>query len=87
MVIRDETIYIVEQKVRGRELSNVIAQEGPVSIERAVHFLEQGLNFILTLEQSGDGVVHRDIKPDNIMVSEDDKLFFLDSKTFSRFFQ
>ena len=74
----DETIYIVEQKVRGRELSNIIAQESPVSIERAVHFLEQGLNFILTLEQCGDGVVHRDIKPDNIMVSDDDKLFFLD---------
>lgn len=74
----DETIYIVEEKVLGRELSNVITNESPVSIERAVYFLEQGLNFILTLENSGDGVVHRDIKPDNIMVSDDDKLFFLD---------
>lgn len=74
----DETIYIVEQKVIGRELSTVIAEEAPLDIERALLFLEQGLNFILTLENSGKGVVHRDIKPNNIMVSDDDKLFFLD---------
>lgn len=74
----DETIYIVEEKVNGKELSKIIKQEAPISIERAICFLEQGLNFILTLENCGDGVVHRDIKPDNIMVSDDDNLFFLD---------
>ncbi|ARJ91957.1 Serine/threonine-protein kinase A [Listeria monocytogenes] len=74
----EETIYIIEQKVIGSELSNIIKQEAPLSIERALYFLEQGLNFILTLENCGNGVVHRDIKPANIMVSSDDRLYFLD---------
>ena len=71
-----ETLYIVEQKVCGTELRKLLNTGMKFSLIDAVHFLEQGLNFIAYIEKKG--IVHRDIKPENIIRTDDGKVFFLD---------
>lgn len=71
-----ETLYIVEQKVCGVELRKVLNQGMHFSLKEAVSFLEQGLNFIASIEKKG--IVHRDIKPENIILKDDGNVFFLD---------
>lgn len=71
-----ETLYIIEQKVKGTELRKVIESGRRFSLEEAVIFLEQGLEFISCIENKG--IVHRDIKPENIIRADDGKIFFLD---------
>lgn len=71
-----ETLYIIEQKVCGTELRKLLNDGVNFSLKEAVHFLEQGLNFITSIEKKG--IVHRDIKPENIIRTEDGEVFFLD---------
>lgn len=71
-----ETLYIIEQKVKGTELRKVLESGRRFSLEEAVIFLEQGLEFISCIENKG--IVHRDIKPENIIRADDGKIFFLD---------
>ena len=66
-----ETLYIIEQKVKGTELRKVLESGRRFSLEEAVIFLEQGLEFISCIE-------NRDIKPENIIRADDGKIFFLD---------
>lgn len=71
-----ETLYIVEEKIVGDELRKLLNQGIRFSLREAVEFLEQGLNFIDSIEKKG--IVHRDIKPENIIRSSDGKVYFLD---------
>lgn len=71
-----ETLYIIEQKVKGTELRMVLESGKRFSLEEAVTFLEQGLEFIACIENKG--IVHRDIKPENIIRADDGRIFFLD---------
>lgn len=71
-----ETLYIIEQKVCGTELRKLLNEGVNFSLKEAVYFLEQGLNFIASIEKKG--IVHRDIKPENIIRTDDGEVFFLD---------
>ena len=71
-----ETLYIIEQKEKGTELRKVLESGKRFSLEEAVTFLEQGLEFIACIENKG--IVHRDIKPENIIRADDGRIFFLD---------
>jgi serine/threonine protein kinase len=68
--------YIVMELLDGRSLHEVIRKDGPLPLERAVVLLRQ-------LAQALDfaharGVVHRDIKPGNALVSDTDHLTLVD---------
>ena len=67
--------YIVMELVSGRLLKDVI-EEGPVDAERAVAYAD---GILEALEYSHRaGVVHRDIKPGNVMVTADDHIKVMD---------
>ena len=61
--------YIVMEYIDGITLKEYIEQQGPLSWNEAVHFT---LQILRGLQHAHDkGVVHRDIKPQNIMVLPD----------------
>jgi len=67
--------YIVMELVTGRLLKDVI-EDGPVEAERAVAYAD---GILEALEYSHRaGVVHRDIKPGNVMVTADDHIKVMD---------
>lgn len=71
-----ETLYVIEEKISGKELRQLLKDGVRFSLSDAVCFLEQGLTFIASIEKRG--IVHRDIKPENIIRTGDGKIFFLD---------
>lgn len=71
-----ETQYTVEQRIIGTTLRERI-EKGPLfTLSEAVDFLDQGLTFIKQIEEKG--IVHRDIKPDNIIISNERIAYFID---------
>lgn len=74
--------YYVMEFLEGRSLKEIIKQ-GPLSIAQSVETLLQaagGLNYVHHMEKDGEplGIVHRDIKPDNLFVSATGRVLILD---------
>lgn len=63
--------FIVMEYVEGQDLSDIL-KEGPISVDRTINIVRQTL---MALDRAhGAGVVHRDIKPQNVMVTESDSV-------------
>src|SRR6185369_8112195 len=59
-------LFIAMELLTGRDLGQVIAQDGPMPLHRIVRIMSQVL---AALEEAhAQGIVHRDLKPGNIML-------------------
>ena len=72
----DGVPYIVMEYVEGETLADLMARDGPVDADRAV---DLALQACAGLEHAhAAGLVHRDIKPQNLLVRPDDTLKIAD---------
>jgi tRNA A-37 threonylcarbamoyl transferase component Bud32 len=62
----DGLLYLVMERLHGRGLDRVIAEEAPLPAARAVHLCSQ-IAFALAAAHRA-GVIHRDLKPSNVML-------------------
>jgi eukaryotic-like serine/threonine-protein kinase len=66
------TYYIAMEYLDGRSLKEMLIARGPMPIADAIHFARQILHALRFAHRKG--VVHRDIKPHNVMVDGDARL-------------
>jgi WD40 repeat protein len=62
----DGLLWVAMELVRGRSLGELVAANGPLSLERYVPLLERIAEVVHTAHEQG--IVHRDLKPDNVML-------------------
>ncbi|MEN3358297.1 MAG: eukaryotic-like serine/threonine-protein kinase [Mycobacteriales bacterium] len=62
-------VFLVMELVRGRTLRDLLAERGPLPPDTAVSLLEPVLAVLATAHRSG--LVHRDAKPENVLLSDD----------------
>jgi tetratricopeptide (TPR) repeat protein/predicted Ser/Thr protein kinase/TolB-like protein len=68
--------FISMEFVKGRELSDVIAERGAMPPDEAIRIIEQ---ICMALDAAhAEGVVHRDLKPQNVMIAADERVVVMD---------
>jgi serine/threonine protein kinase/tetratricopeptide (TPR) repeat protein len=68
--------FITMQFVDGQDLTHILKEKGKLSIDETVRVIEQ---VCLALEVAhSEGVVHRDLKPQNIMVDGQGRVYVMD---------
>src|SRR6185436_10372113 len=64
----DGVVFLVMEYLDGHTLKDAIKNEGPMNLDRVVEIVRQVAGALDAAH--GQGVVHRDLKSDNIMLSE-----------------
>jgi serine/threonine-protein kinase len=72
----DATRFIVMECVNGRSLSELLREDAPLDPERAVSIAARVADALAAAHAAG--IVHRDIKPGNVMVADDGAVKVLD---------
>ncbi|WP_425329383.1 serine/threonine-protein kinase, partial [Streptomyces inhibens] len=76
VVDEDDRPWIVMELVEGRSLAEVIRDDGPLTPRRAA---EVGLAVLDVLRSAhGEGILHRDVKPSNVLMSDDGRVVLTD---------
>src|SRR5206468_2196613 len=74
---KDENLhFLVMEYVEGPSLQDVVRRRGPISVERACHYISQAAQALEHASKAG--LVHRDVKPGNILVDRSGVVKILD---------
>lgn len=71
----DDRLYVSMRLIKGRDL-NVMLANGPLPAPRAVNVITQVASALNAAHETG--LVHRDVKPSNVLVSNDDFTYLID---------
>ena len=73
----NNTAYMVMEYLQGRSLADLLSQRGgKLSESEALHYIQKICQALEVLHQSQ--FLHRDIKPDNIMLTQDQRVVLID---------
>jgi serine/threonine protein kinase len=72
----DGTVYIVTRWVDGTELGTLIRRDGPLEPGRAARIAAQIASALEVAHEKG--LVHRDVKPSNVIVTSEDHVYLTD---------
>ncbi|HYV34442.1 MAG TPA: protein kinase [Gemmataceae bacterium] len=74
---QDENLhFIVMEYVDGPSLQDIVRRSGPITVERACHYISQAAQGLHRANMAG--LVHRDIKPGNVLVDREGVVKILD---------
>lgn len=71
-----DRLYIVMEYVEGRNLAHVVRDRGPLPLETALDYLQQAASALRHAHSRG--LVHRDIKPGNLICTEGNRIKLVD---------
>jgi class 3 adenylate cyclase/ABC-type transport system substrate-binding protein/predicted Ser/Thr protein kinase len=72
----DGQLYLAMRHVRGTDLRQILERDGRLDPSRAIRILAPVAEALDAAH--AEGLVHRDVKPGNILVQEDDRAFLAD---------
>jgi eukaryotic-like serine/threonine-protein kinase len=71
-----ETHYLVMEYVKGRNLQRLVEEEGPLAFKRTAKYVLRAAEGLYAAHTAG--LIHRNVKPANLLVDDNDVLKILD---------
>jgi serine/threonine protein kinase len=71
-----DTHYLVMEYVKGQDIQNIVNEQGGLSYDKAAEYIAQAARGLAY--SHGEGLVHRDVKPANLLIDEDGVVKILD---------
>jgi CRP-like cAMP-binding protein len=71
-----QTLFIIMEYIEGESLEKILVRQGPFPCARVISYLMQICSGLAYAHERG--IVHQDIKPDNIQLLADDQIKILD---------
>ncbi|WP_052336950.1 Stk1 family PASTA domain-containing Ser/Thr kinase [Nocardioides alkalitolerans] len=68
----DGVVFLVMEYVPGRTLRDVVRDQSPMGASRALALLEPVVGAVAAAHRAG--IVHRDVKPENVLIAEDGRV-------------
>ncbi|MEH3075847.1 MAG: protein kinase [Quadrisphaera sp.] len=68
----DSTVYLAMEYIPGRTLRDLVAAAAPLPLGEALDLIEEVLDGLAAAHAAG--LVHRDVKPENVLVGDDGRL-------------
>jgi beta-lactam-binding protein with PASTA domain/serine/threonine protein kinase len=68
----DGTVFLAMELIPGHTLRDTIGKEAPLSTARALALLEPMVSALAAAHRAG--LVHRDVKPENVLISDDGRV-------------
>ncbi|MDR2834886.1 MAG: SUMF1/EgtB/PvdO family nonheme iron enzyme [Bacteroidales bacterium] len=81
----NNTTYMVMPLIEGKTLQHIVENQGSLQIDTAINYIAQicdALDYIHKIE-----ILHRDIKPDNIIITPENKAILIDFGSAREFIQ
>ena len=75
----NNTAYMVMEFVKGKTLQKLVDTRGPLPEKEVVSYIIQAADALDAVHEAK--LLHRDIKPDNLMVTQDDRIVLVDFGT------
>jgi serine/threonine protein kinase len=72
----NNTAYVVMEYIKGKTLKELVASKGPISFQESNNIIAQLLTAVEIVHNAG--MLHRDIKPDNLIITEDGRVVLID---------
>lgn len=72
----NNTAYIIMEYLDGETLTSFLEREGKIPSEKALEMLTPVIHSLEVIHKTG--IIHRDIAPDNIMITKDGKVKLID---------
>lgn len=72
----NNTAYIIMEYLDGETLTDFLSREGKIPIEKAVDLMTPVIRSLESVHKTG--IIHRDIAPDNIMITKEGKVKLID---------
>jgi predicted Ser/Thr protein kinase len=73
------TAYMVMEFLRGRSLGDLVAERGALPQREAIGYIERAGEALAVVHEAN--ILHRDIKPDNVMLTDDGRVVLIDFGT------
>ena len=73
---QNDTHYIVMEYVEGSDLQNLVKNKGPLAYDKAAEYIAEAAKGLHHAHEAG--LIHRDVKPANVLVSKSGEVKLLD---------
>ena len=78
LVQQNQTLIVIEDFISGQSLDKILSSEGAMNEERVIRYTLQLCETLSKLHASVPPIIHRDIKPTNIIITPHDTAILID---------